>query len=81
MTESGHAYTAGVRHRRVVVIGAGQAGLSAAHFLQRAGLVAGVDFEVLDANPTAGGAWSHRWDALTFDRVNGLHDLPESDLG
>jgi cation diffusion facilitator CzcD-associated flavoprotein CzcO len=81
MTESGHAQAVDVRHRRVVVIGAGQAGLSAAHFLQRAGLVAGVDFEVLDANPTAGGAWSHRWDALTFDRVNGLHDLPESELG
>ncbi len=70
-----------VRHRRVVVIGAGQAGLSAAHFLQRAGLRSGVDFEVLDANPTPGGAWSHRWDALTFDLVNGLHDLPGSSLG
>ena len=67
--------------RRVVVIGAGQAGLSAAHYLARAGLEAGVDFEVIDANPTPGGAWSHRWDALVYGRVNGLHDLPGSELG
>ncbi|WP_051198573.1 NAD(P)-binding domain-containing protein [Gordonia shandongensis] len=66
--------------RRVVVVGAGQAGLSAAHHLQRQGLRAGTDFEVLDANPTPGGAWSHRWDALTFDLVNGVHDLPGSSL-
>lgn len=63
------------------MIGAGQAGLSAAYFLVRAGLRPGIDVEVLDANPTPGGAWSHRWDALTFDHVNGLHDLPHSSLG
>lgn len=67
--------------RRVVVIGAGQAGLSAAHGLRRAGLVPHVDLEVLDANPGPGGAWSHRWDALTFDRAHGLHDLPGFPLG
>lgn len=63
------------------MIGAGQAGLSAAYFLVRAGLRPGIDVGVLDANPTPGGAWSHRWDALTFDHVNGLHDLPGSSLG
>ncbi|EGD57129.1 monooxygenase [Gordonia neofelifaecis NRRL B-59395] len=66
--------------RRVVVIGAGQAGLSAAYFLQHDGLRAGVDFEILDANPTPGGAWSHRWDALTFSLVNGVYDLPGARL-
>ncbi|WP_347956925.1 NAD(P)-binding domain-containing protein [Gordonia aichiensis] len=62
--------------RRIVIIGAGQAGLSTAYFLQCDGLRAGVDFEILDANPTPGGAWSHRWDALTFDLVNGVYGLP-----
>ncbi len=69
-----------VIERRVVVIGAGQAGLSTAYYLQHEGLVAGEDFEVLDANPTPGGAWSHRWDALTFDWVNGVYNLPGSRL-
>lgn len=66
--------------RRIVVIGAGQAGLSTAFHLQREGLAAGDDFEILDANPTPGGAWSHRWDALTFDWANGIHHLPGSRL-
>lgn len=67
--------------RDVVVIGAGQAGLSASHFLRRAGLEPGADFDVLDANPTPGGAWSHRWDALTLGAVHGIHDLPDFPLG
>ncbi|HWC21183.1 MAG TPA: NAD(P)/FAD-dependent oxidoreductase [Flexivirga sp.] len=67
--------------RDVVVIGAGQAGLSASHFLRKAGLQPGVDFDVLDANPTPGGAWSHRWDALTLGAVHGIHDLPDFPLG
>lgn len=67
--------------RSVVVIGAGQAGLAAAHHLGRRGFVPGVDFEVIDANPTPGGAWSHRWDALTFDDAHGIHDLPSFPLG
>lgn len=67
--------------RAVVVIGAGQAGLSAGHFLRKGGLVPGVDFELLDANPTPGGAWSHRWDALTLGDAHGIHDLPEFPLG
>lgn len=67
--------------RDVVVIGAGQAGLSASHFLRRGGLIPGADFEVLDANPTPGGAWSHRWDALTLGDAHGIHDLPEFPLG
>ncbi|WP_446665920.1 flavin-containing monooxygenase [Flexivirga sp. B27] len=67
--------------RDVVVIGAGQAGLSAAHFLRKGGLEPGVDLEVLDANPTPGGAWSHRWDALTLGDAHGIHDLPDFPLG
>lgn len=65
----------------MVVIGAGQAGLSAAYHLRRRGLAAGTDFVVLDANPRPGGAWQHRWQALTLAAVHGVHDLPGFALG
>ncbi|MDN5725715.1 MAG: NAD(P)/FAD-dependent oxidoreductase [Propionibacteriales bacterium] len=62
---------------RIAVLGAGQAGLSAVHFLTRAGLTVGSDgFVVLDHNPGPGGAWQHRWPSLTLTTVNGVHDLP-----
>uniref|UniRef100_UPI0039F0AC77 FAD-dependent oxidoreductase n=1 Tax=Sinomonas sp. G460-2 TaxID=3393464 RepID=UPI0039F0AC77 len=61
---------------KVVVIGAGQAGLSAAYWLQRRGLRAWEDYVVLDANGGPGGAWRHRWASLTFDAAHGLHPLP-----
>ncbi|MDZ5621358.1 NAD(P)-binding domain-containing protein [Nocardioides bizhenqiangii] len=57
-----------------VVIGAGQAGLSASYHLTRLGL----DHVVLDANDRAGGAWQHRWDSLSMDDVHGVADLPDS---
>lgn len=78
MDDSGRAVT-------VLVIGAGQAGLSAAHHLQRRGFVgpgqqipadAPGSYVVLDANPAAGGAWQHRWESLTMATVNGIFDLP-----
>ncbi|MFD1149207.1 FAD-dependent oxidoreductase [Saccharothrix hoggarensis] len=56
----------------VVVIGAGQAGLSAAYFLSRANL----DHVVLDAGDGPGGAWRHRWPTLRMATVHGIHDLP-----
>ena len=56
----------------VVVIGAGQAGLSAAYHLQRRGF----DFAVLDAEEGPGGAWRHRWKSLRMATVNGISDLP-----
>ena len=43
-----------------IVIGAGQAGLAAAYYLQQAH----TDFRVLDAGPTAGAAWAGRYDSL-----------------
>jgi cation diffusion facilitator CzcD-associated flavoprotein CzcO len=61
-----------VRETDVVVIGAGQAGLSSAYFLRRADM----DFVVLDANPAAGGAWQHRWPSLRMATVHGIFDLP-----
>ena len=70
-----------------MVIGAGQAGLSAAHHLLRRGVrpwpqPSGTDSGtrtviVLDANPAPGGAWQHRWPSLRMDTVNGIHDLPD----
>ncbi|GGB78512.1 FAD-dependent oxidoreductase [Knoellia flava] len=55
-----------------IVVGAGQGGLSASHFLTRRG----VEHLVLDANPAPGGAWQHRWDSLTMHDVHGVADLP-----
>ncbi|MHA7143970.1 FAD-dependent oxidoreductase [Arthrobacter sp. TmT3-37] len=69
------------RRVRVVVIGAGQAGLSSAYHLRRRGLEPHRDFVVLDANRAPGGAWLHRWPALTFDAAHALHDLPGFPLG
>ena len=61
---------------RSIVIGAGQAGLSAAFHLRRRGLRPGLDFVVLDANPSPGGAWQHRWSSLTMNNVHGIAALP-----
>jgi thioredoxin reductase len=60
----------------VVVIGAGQAGLSAAYHLKRLGLPPNRGFVVLDQAPQPGGAWQFRWPSLTLSTVNGIHDLP-----
>lgn len=71
----------------VAVIGAGQAGLSAAHHLRRRGFRAlsgvqdlrgddGRTVVVFDANQEPGGAWQHRWASLRMATVNGIHDLP-----
>lgn len=61
---------------RVVVIGAGQAGLSAAYYLQHREMRPWLDFVVLDQNQTPGGAWADRWDSLTFQGAHRIHPLP-----
>ena len=67
----------------VAVIGAGQAGLSAAYHLRRRGFApvmrdaaAHETFVALDANRAPGGAWQHRWATLRMATVNGIHELP-----
>ncbi|MFI6424286.1 NAD(P)-binding domain-containing protein [Promicromonospora sp. NPDC050880] len=71
------------RRATVLVVGGGQAGLSAAYHLQRRGFVSALDqpdgertYVVLDANPAPGGAWQHRWESLRMATVNGIFDLP-----
>jgi cation diffusion facilitator CzcD-associated flavoprotein CzcO len=71
----------------VVVIGAGQAGLSTAYHLRRRGFVPEAaatasdrSFVVLDANDRSGGAWQHRWESLRMATVNGIHELPGYDV-
>lgn len=71
------------RTATVVVIGAGQAGLSAAYHLQRHGFTSALaspraehTFVVLDANRAPGGAWQHRWESLRVETLNRIFDLP-----
>ncbi|MHA7984807.1 NAD(P)-binding domain-containing protein [Rathayibacter sp. CAU 1779] len=71
------------RRATVVVIGGGQAGLSAAYHLSRRGFTSAIadpggerTFVVLDANPTPGGAWQHRWRSLHVATLNGIFGLP-----
>lgn len=72
-----------VRAATVVVIGAGQAGLSAGYHLVRRGFSSALadasgarTVVMLDANPAPGGAWQHRWESLRMATVNGIFDLP-----
>jgi thioredoxin reductase len=60
----------------IVVIGAGQAGLSSAYHLKKRGLASGQGFIVLDQSPQPGGAWQFRWPSLRLSTVNRVHDLP-----
>jgi hypothetical protein len=60
----------------IVVIGAGQAGLSTAYHLKRRGLAPVRGFLVLDQAPHPGGAWQFRWPSLKLSTVNRIHDLP-----
>ncbi|RST06706.1 NAD(P)/FAD-dependent oxidoreductase [Streptomyces sp. WAC07149] len=60
----------------VVVVGAGQAGLSSAYHLARAG----IGHVVLDHSPRPGGAWQFRWPSLTYGKVHGMHALPGMEL-
>ncbi|MFI5698244.1 FAD-dependent oxidoreductase [Kribbella sp. NPDC051586] len=73
-TRAGAGVGSGVRE--VAVIGAGQAGLSAAYHLVRLGFTPYDEVVVLDRNPAPGGAWQHRWDSLTMHDVHGIANLP-----
>ena len=60
---------------KVIVIGAGQAGLSAGYFLKKNN----IDFLILDASEQVGDSWRNRWDSLklfTPAKFNGLAGMP-----
>jgi putative flavoprotein involved in K+ transport len=62
-------------HYDTIVIGGGQAGLAAGHFLSRAG----ARFLLLDGSSEIGDSWRRRWDSLrlfTPNRYNWLPGLP-----
>jgi NADPH-dependent glutamate synthase beta subunit-like oxidoreductase len=61
---------------RVVIVGAGQAGLSVAYHLRRLGLRPGIDFVILDRGPRPGGAWQFRWESLRLNKAHRVSDLP-----
>ncbi|MFA5580723.1 MAG: NAD(P)-binding domain-containing protein [Paracoccaceae bacterium] len=65
----------------IVVIGAGQAGLSSAYHLRRMGFAPDRDFVTFDRNRGPGGAWQHRWPSLTLATANRVHDLPGLGFG
>ncbi|WP_395293561.1 NAD(P)-binding domain-containing protein [Kitasatospora hibisci] len=84
-TNGSGVQTGGLRRVDVVVVGAGQAGLSAAYHLRRRGFApyrAGSDggFVVLDGDTAPGGAWAHRSPSLRMATVHGFHDLPDFEL-
>ena len=59
----------------VIVIGAGQAGLSVGYYLAKSG----ARFVILDANARVGDSWRKRWDSLrlfTAARFDGLAGMP-----
>lgn len=72
----GGSRTRAVIRTEIVIIGAGQAGLSSAYYLKRRGLENDRGFLILDNSPRAGGAWQFRWPSLTMTTVNGISDLP-----
>ncbi|MEU9279691.1 ArsO family NAD(P)H-dependent flavin-containing monooxygenase [Streptomyces sp. NPDC048341] len=62
----------GVPDTQVVIVGGGQTGLAAGYHLRRLG----VDFVILDAQSTPGGAWQHTWDSLHLFSPAAFSSLP-----
>ena len=60
------------RHREVVVIGGGQAGLALGFYLRRTPL----SWIILDDQPAPGGAWGRTWDSLRLFSPARFSSLP-----
>ncbi len=56
----------------VIVVGGGQAGLTAGYYLKEAK----VPFLILDAGPRVGESWRRRWDSLTLFTTDRYSSLP-----
>ncbi|MEJ5918787.1 MULTISPECIES: FAD-dependent oxidoreductase [unclassified Corynebacterium] len=56
----------------VIIIGAGQAGLATAYYLQRAGIRP----LLFDDQPSPGGAWLHVWPSMTLFSTSDFSNLP-----
>ena len=68
-----------LRLKRVIVVGAGQAGLAMGRALARTGLKPQVDFMIVDASVEGARAWNRRWHSLrlfTPARHSSLPGLP-----
>jgi putative flavoprotein involved in K+ transport len=60
---------------KVIVIGGGQAGLTAGYYLKKTN----IPFVILEANERVGDSWRNRWDSLrlfTPAKFNGLPEMP-----
>jgi putative flavoprotein involved in K+ transport len=64
--------TDSARHREVVVIGGGQAGLAMGFYLRRTDL----SWTILDDQERPGGAWPHTWDGLRLFSPARFSSLP-----
>lgn len=65
-----------LRRKRVLIIGAGQAGLAMGHALTRAGLKPQVDFMMIDAGSAGERSWNRRWHSLELCTPTGHSSLP-----
>jgi putative flavoprotein involved in K+ transport len=75
MPDAAPHHSAGFDVYDVLVIGAGQAGLTVGYYLREAGL----RFLIVDAADRVGSAWAQRWDSLvlfTPRRYNAMPGLP-----
>lgn len=67
-----------LRLKRVIVVGAGQAGLAMGRALVRTGLKPQVDFMIVDASVEGGRAWNRRWHSLRLFTPARHSSLPGS---
>ncbi len=56
----------GLSHRRVIIVGAGHAGLAVAGALRSSGLIPQKDFTVIDANTNGQRSWAARWHSMVL---------------